>query len=161
MVSKTKIVNTDFTDNGEIGQRLVEERSLHRLSQTDLRIRTGVGKSTQLNYENGKSIPDAKYLQRLDHLGFDILYIVTGERSSAERMAPEYQNLLDAYIAAPESLRRAVFGVLLSPYKREWDKARVIPGYFRHEILGENDVRYVAYRESDSQEDKAGGQGDE
>lgn len=74
------------------------------------------------------------------------MYIMTGVRSTDSKISAEHQNLIEAYEAAPESIRRAVFAALLSPYKSEWDKARLVPGYFRAEILGEDDVRYDAHR---------------
>ncbi len=58
------------------------------------------------------------------------------------RLIPSIR-LIEAYEAAPELLRRAAFGVFLSPHKREWEMARKRPGYFKYEILGEGDVRYT------------------
>ncbi|WHS62247.1 helix-turn-helix transcriptional regulator [Pseudomonas sp. G2-4] len=65
-----------------IGERLKEERSRLGLSQTDLGAAGGVGKTTQINYEKGAGTPDAKYLAAVEGLGVDVLYVVTGQRSS-------------------------------------------------------------------------------
>jgi transcriptional regulator with XRE-family HTH domain len=65
-----------------IGERLKEERSRLGLSQTDLGAAGGVGKTTQINYEKGTGTPDAKYLAAVEVLGVDVLYVVTGQRSS-------------------------------------------------------------------------------
>lgn len=146
MVSKTNTVNTKIPEFEEIGKRLVEERKLHKLTQTDLRVRFGIGKSTQLNYENGKTCPDVQYLEKLDSMGFDVLYIVTGRRNS-DAMSDEHQNLIEAYEAAPEDLKRAAFAVLLSPWRRGLlDKPMKEPGYFQAQILGEESARYEQFR---------------
>lgn len=65
-----------------IGERLKEERSRLGLSQTDLGAAGGVGKTTQINYEKGTGTPDARYLAAVEVLGVDVLYVVTGQRSS-------------------------------------------------------------------------------
>ncbi len=146
MVSKTNIVNTKIPEFEDIGRRLVEERKLHKLTQTDLRVQFGIGKSTQLNYENGKTCPDVQYLKQLDSMGFDVLYIVTGRRNS-DAMSDEHQNLIEAYEAAPEDLKRAAFAVLLSPWRRGLlDKPMKEPGYFQAQILGEESARYEQFR---------------
>ena len=85
-------------------------------------------------------------MSTLDKWGFDVLYIIAGTRST-EAMSPTHQNLINAYEAAPESLRQAAFAVLLSPYKSALlDKPINTPGYFQHQILGEDDVRYEEHR---------------
>lgn len=84
----------------------------------------GVGKTTQIKYENGDTSPDVDYLAELNALGFDVLYLLTGTRGSGA-MAPEHQNLIDAYEAVPEDLKRAVFGVLLSFGQTELDAVRM------------------------------------
>lgn len=160
MVSTSKPVN-DFLglDRKTFGERLGGERKRLGLSQVDVRVRTGVGKNAQINYEAGTTIPDAEYLWFLHGAGFDLMYILTGDRSPEAPLNPELQNLLEAYAASPLELKRAVFGVLLSPYKAEWDKSRVVPGHFRHQVLGEEDARFEAHhaarREAARNESKA------
>lgn len=113
------------------------------MSQTDLRIRTGVGKNTQVNYESGKSVPDALYLAALDRMGFDILYIVTGDRTSGSQLSEQQQNLIDIWEAAPAQLRDAALAVLLSPHHKELIKRdRDIPGRFAAGVLGEDAPRF-------------------
>ncbi len=143
MVSTNKPVNCFLGfDRKTFGVRLGDERKRLGFSQADVRLRTGVGKNAQINYEAGTTIPDAEYLWLLRGAGFDLMYVLTGERSPETPLNPELQNLLDAYAVAPLALRRAVFCALLSPYKDEWDKSRVVPGFFQHQILGEEDVRF-------------------
>lgn len=141
MVLKKKPVNRESVEFNTIGGRIVAEREKLGLSQIDLRLKTGVSKSTQIKYEGGSSYPDAEYLVTLDKIGLDVMYILTGLKSY-EAMPNEYQNLIDAYTDAPAMLKRAAFAVLLSPYVEDYKKAQDVPGYHRYELKGEEDPRY-------------------
>lgn len=110
----------------------------------------GVSKTTQARYESGDNFPDARYLAELDRLKFDVLYIITGDRS-AGKLKPAHQNLIEAYDDAPEPLKIAVFGMLLTayyPFRSHIDDAMKIPGFNRYELAGEDDVRYEAHHEA-------------
>lgn len=115
------------------------------MTQTELRTKTAVSKSAQLRYESGETSPDVGYLDLLDGLGFDLMYLLKGVRA-AEALEPELQNLIEAYTDAPPDLRRAAFGVLISPFVRSMERARVEPGWYRHEVRGEGDLRYAQFR---------------
>lgn len=99
-----------------------------------------------MRYESGETSPDVLYLETLDGLGLDLMYLLRGVRA-ADALEPELQNLVEAYVDAPDAVRRAAFGVLLSPYARDVERARVEPGWFRHEVKGEGDVRFVKYQQ--------------
>lgn len=62
-----------------IGDRLTAERKRCGHSQVTLAAHLGINKATQVSYEKGVSFPNADYLARVAALGFDVLYIVTGE----------------------------------------------------------------------------------
>jgi transcriptional regulator with XRE-family HTH domain len=96
--------------------RLVAERERLNLTQTDLRQLMEVSKGTQIRYESGETSPDAKYLARLLEAKFDVLYILTGQRSPGA-LTEEQQILLCAYEAAPGMLKNAALGVLRSHLK--------------------------------------------
>lgn len=64
------------------GGRLKEERSRLSMSQIELATIGGVGKTTQINYEKGARNPDASYLTAVAEAGVDVLYVLTGERST-------------------------------------------------------------------------------
>lgn len=100
-----------------IGERLKEERSRLKLSQTELGAIGGVGKTTQINYEKGSGSPDGKYLAAVAEQGIDVLYVVTGERrpSSAESVSAEELELVMAYRTmsdAERSVLRRISGSL-------------------------------------------------
>ena len=63
-----------------IGDRLTAERKRCGHSQVTLAAHLGINKATQVSYEKGGSFPNADYLSRVAEMGFDVLYIVTGER---------------------------------------------------------------------------------
>lgn len=154
MDSINKPVNSKGVKSKAIGGRIVAEREKKGLSQIDLRLRTGVSKSTQIKYEAGTSYPDAGYLVLLDTIGLDVMYILTNSRSY-EAMTDAHQNLIEAYEDAPDSLKRAAFAVLLSPYVPEYEKAQNIPGYHRFELKGEEDARFVEHSKKESENSEA------
>lgn len=146
MVSKKTPVNDESVDLGTFCGRLVAERKRLGMTQTDLRTKTAVSKSAQMRYESGETSPDVVYLDLLDGLGFDLMYLLKGVRSG-DALEPELQNLVEAYTDAVPELRRAAFGVLISPYIRSVERARVEPGWFRHELRGEGDARFAHYHQ--------------
>jgi transcriptional regulator with XRE-family HTH domain len=141
MVSKNRPVNDKSKDLGTFGGRLVAERDRLGLKQVDTYLQTGIRKTTQISYEQNSSSPNADYLAQLDHLGFDIVYLLTGTRS-AQSLTPEIQNLVDAYLDAPLLLRQAAYAVLISSWVKKFRSCMYDPGYVRYEVKGENDVRY-------------------
>lgn len=147
MVSKTTPVNDESKDLATFGGRLIAERNRLRLKQVDTCLLGGVSKTTQIKYESNERRPDTEYLERLDRHGFDVLYLLTGSRST-ESLTPELQNLVDAYQDAPLLLREAAFAVLLSPTLRRVRLSREVPGYARYELKGENDVRYQEWADA-------------
>lgn len=141
MVTKTVLVKADGKDLSTIGGRLAKERDLKGWSQTVCGQLGGVTKQTQIKYELNQSSPDSEYLARLHRQGVDVLYVVTGDRDQSA-LNDEHQNLLDAYMDAPDHLKRAAFAVLISPYSSDAKNAQTTPGWYRHELMGEEDVRY-------------------
>lgn len=67
----------------EIGSRLASERKRLGLTQVKLAEIGGVAVSAQSRYEVGKTVPDANYLHAFDKEGGDVLYVISGQRSSA------------------------------------------------------------------------------
>lgn len=65
-----------------IGQRLREERLELGLSQEKFGAVGGVAARAQRNYEAGLRLPDAEYLAKIERIGANIHYIVTGHRRS-------------------------------------------------------------------------------
>lgn len=84
----------------KVGERVREERIRLGIKQDEL----GVAAKTQRFYESGNSSPDAEYLQNFASLGADVLYIITGQRSSAA-LPPDLQRLTSSWGSMPEPAR--------------------------------------------------------
>jgi DNA-binding XRE family transcriptional regulator len=82
--------------NQGIGGRLREERLRLGFSQTEMAAVGGVSRTTQVNYEIGKSDPTLMYLNRIWTRGADRFYVISGTRS------PQVSNFdFDWEIASP------------------------------------------------------------
>lgn len=145
MVSKTTPVNGSGKDLSTFGGRLAAERERLNVKQIDVCVFTSVSKTTQIKYESNERRPDTDYLERLLMKDFDVIYLLTGTRTTdslSSKLSPEIQNVVDAYLDAPPLLREAAFAVLLSNRINDVRSARTIPGYGRFKLHGENDSRH-------------------
>lgn len=70
-------------DEKEIGARLREERNRLHLVQADVCEKLGLPRrhsATIWRWENGQNAPLTKHWVKLHSLGYDVLYVLTGER---------------------------------------------------------------------------------
>ena len=92
--------------------RLKEQRNTLGLSQNALADLCGIALRTQQNYEKGTRSPDAEYLALLHQHGFDVLYLVTGQRGTPA--APVLSNreaaLVDNYKHTDEAGKKIIEG---------------------------------------------------
>ena len=65
----------------EFGERLREERERHGVTQAEVAVWTSITRQTQSSYEKEPRYPDALYLKVLLEHGFDVTYLLTGERA--------------------------------------------------------------------------------
>lgn len=65
-----------------LGKRLAEERLRQKLSQEDMKPITGMTKQTQSLYESDKRKADSDYFEKIHAAGFDVYYIITGQKVS-------------------------------------------------------------------------------
>lgn len=70
-----------------ISERLREERLRLNLTQAALAEAAGTTKKTQINWEQGVSLPSADALAAYQAAGVDVLYVLTGTRSSPSHLA--------------------------------------------------------------------------
>lgn len=75
------------------GTRLREERERLGFSQAELAVNLGQSRDSQGRYETGKRSPDWEYLDSFGQLGADLLYILTGERSTSPAPLPSADDL--------------------------------------------------------------------
>ncbi|MHA6572735.1 helix-turn-helix domain-containing protein [Pseudomonas yamanorum] len=100
-----------MTLSEEIGARLRQQRAQAGLTQDQLAEQLGVSKRTQGNYESGASDPTASYLSlAASTLGFDVLYIVNGRRSTLElnALSEAEDSIVQQYRSIPADDQRAI-----------------------------------------------------
>ena len=89
------------------GARLKEERKRLGFNQAEFAALVGTDVPKQSLYENGHRQLRAGYLARLDPVGVDVLYILTGQRSESV-LGEDMSAFLNAYVGLPEELRGPV-----------------------------------------------------
>ncbi len=92
---------------------LSEERNRLGLKAKDVAHFVGIALSTQSNYEHGKRFPDTQYLSAISKLGFDLTYVITGERHH-HNLDTQEQLLIQLFREAPTSVKRHILSGLLS-----------------------------------------------
>nr|VFK02509.1 MAG: hypothetical protein BECKLFY1418A_GA0070994_12041 [Candidatus Kentron sp. LFY] len=88
--------------------RLKEERKRLEYSQTNFGAIGGITMKTQMLYENGSRVPDARYLQAIHRAGADVLYILTGERNAATPATGQEARVLALYRSSPPGVREGI-----------------------------------------------------
>ena len=89
------------------GARLREERKRLGFKQAEFAALVGTDVPKQSLYENGHRQLRAGYLARIEPVGVDLLYVVTGRRGEGA-LDEEATALLDVYLDLPEALREPV-----------------------------------------------------
>ena len=100
-----------MTLSEEIGARLRQQRAQAGLTQDQLAEQLGVSKRTQGNYESGASDPPASYLSIAgETLGFDVLYIVRGIRTTlkTDALSEAEDSIVQQYRSIPTDDQRAI-----------------------------------------------------
>ena len=82
-----------------VGARLKEERERLEWSQAALAEAAGASRRAVVAWESGATVPGADSLAALAKHGYDVLYIVVGQRSAPveSRLTPDEAALLDNY----------------------------------------------------------------
>lgn len=81
----------------DIGLRIKAERERLGYNQTDFAAIGGASKNSQIAWEKGMAFPNAQVLEAWLKLGMDVVYILTGERTTITSLAPDEVVLLDNY----------------------------------------------------------------
>ena len=95
-------------------KRLAEERARFFATQQDAADYFGVSRVTWGQCERGNATPSGEVLAGLAQIGADVLYILTGQRSTAEgsQINADEQELLALFRAAPLAVKAAAIGAL-------------------------------------------------
>lgn len=88
--------------------RLREERLAKTKRQSEVAELCGVTVRTWGKYENAETLPDAFILFELFKLGFDVHYILTGERTPIIASTEEEQKIISQYRKANEPIKFAI-----------------------------------------------------
>lgn len=94
----------------EIGKRIELERVRLNLKNVDVCSKLDIHPNTYRNYETGKRDIPASLLPKLIYMGFDVMYILTGETLR------EWANDLDSVVRGDE---KPSFGKRLLPNRDE------------------------------------------
>lgn len=99
-----------------IAERFKSERERLDLTQPEVAVLAQVGKTTVINWEKSASSPTAVQLEALARVGFDSLYVITGQRTGGVKPAPtltaDEEELLALFRAAPLAVKAAAIGAL-------------------------------------------------
>lgn len=80
-----------------IGARLKEERERLGYSQLDFAAVGGASKRSQIDWEQGKLVPNAEFLALVaSELGVDVLYVLTGSHSK-DKINSDEDQILSGY----------------------------------------------------------------
>lgn len=78
-----------------IGRRLSIECNRLGLTVTKAAADAGCSRRTWCYYESGSTMPDAVILNRLDAMGFDVMFIITGRRTRQMLDVPAMNHPID------------------------------------------------------------------
>ncbi|WP_200882989.1 helix-turn-helix domain-containing protein [Cellvibrio mixtus] len=91
------------------GERLRSERERLGLTQDEFSEKGGVKKRAQINYEKGERNPDSTYLAAIAAAGVDIVYVITGVRTTpAAALSPRAAALVDNFEHMADEDKRAI-----------------------------------------------------
>lgn len=77
------------------GQRLREERKRIRKTQVELGEAGGVGRLSQIQYENETTAPTTRYLSGIAGVGIDLAYVLLGIRLGTGQLTIEQEERID------------------------------------------------------------------
>ena len=98
-------------DKNIFGDRLRQERTRLGLTQEAFAAIGGVKKLAQINYEQGKTLPDAGYMVALAGIGVDLSYVMLGVPAS-NALTDDENELLAGYRRLDLRGKARVLGVV-------------------------------------------------
>lgn len=129
---------SEHLSNLAIGQRFTRERKRLQLTQAELSQKIGVSKVMVSRYACGHSPPSAVVLVKMDQLGADIRYILTGKSAETPQTPPPLRPDLDRLSQAlAEATRQTVVNGEVISQRGLLDRAWAI--YQAWEMLTEGD----------------------
>lgn len=128
-----------------IGCRLATERDRLGFSQNDLAKQAGVSRRSQIDWESGKSMPNAEYLAAVASVGIDVLYVLTGKYSTSTLSKEDSEFLAGLRLLDPRS-KAGVMALLsgLNPAS----SGDVIHGNVGQIVRGDNQAPFTMHVDS-------------
>lgn len=96
--------------------RIKSERKKLGLTQAEFSEACGVKLRAQSNYEAGKNVPDADYLEKAHELGVDITYLITGKPADNGSLSTEEAFLLQQFRGLSVEQKKMMLGFLLGGF---------------------------------------------
>ncbi len=88
-------------DMKKVGDRLLEERQRLGLKQSEVMPKIHVTQATLSRYEKGTRVPTLEAITGLHYIGYDVLYLITGNREQANTdmvgLTPDEHKWLSLY----------------------------------------------------------------
>lgn len=94
------MTNVNKFDMTNVGERLKQERERLDLTQRQVSELAGITQTTHSRYENGERVPTLEAVFGFHQLGFDVVYLLTGERAcppSDDTLTPHEREWLTLY----------------------------------------------------------------
>ncbi|WP_099124859.1 helix-turn-helix domain-containing protein [Xenorhabdus stockiae] len=88
-----------------MGSRVTEERERLGLKKTDFEHLIGCPHNTLYSYEQNEASLSGLHLQKLAEHGFDMLYIVTGNKTQPMNISTDEQEVIENYRAMNQASR--------------------------------------------------------
>lgn len=109
--SETSQPKNAITEN--IGRRIRENRKRNGLTQGQVAAIADISLGAQHRYEAGTADAGATYLAHLANAGFDVLWLITGERCR-ETLSPETADLVGIFESMPPDMRAGLLNLARS-----------------------------------------------
>lgn len=97
--------NVNIFSMADVGHRLKVERQRLQLTQLQASSQAGITQTTYSRYENGERVPTLQAILGFYHMGFDVIYLLTGEREQSDGeviLTSHEQDWLDLYRLAKD-----------------------------------------------------------
>lgn len=94
-----------------IGVRLREERERLGLSQEDFAAIGGASRRSQIDWEQGKFVPNVEFLAAVAGEGVDVLYVLTGQRTY-KTLTDEEKDLIKGFNALDQVGKAGVVSLI-------------------------------------------------
>lgn len=141
-------------------ERLKEERTRLKMSQTDFAEFCGIKRNAQIKYEKNERNPDSDYLEKAHKAGVDVSYLITGIRTQPVELPSDEAFLLDSFRSLNNEQKKMTLQFLLGGIENI--KERVEPSVDNKNnqgVIGDTDGDVSIDNSTDKSADSSNQQG--